>query len=115
MVEKSQKPIVKNIYSPPSISDEQEISEDLINTRNLKIERTVTIKPFFEPGHWYEQKADEWVILLQGKATLEIENYGLYSMSGGDYIFLPAYQKHRIFATRPGEDCFWLAVHGHLK
>ncbi len=49
-------------------------------------------------------------MVLQGAAQLEFEDR-MVEMSPGDYINIPARQKHRVAWTSPTEPTVWLAVH----
>jgi cupin 2 domain-containing protein len=56
----------------------------------------------------YWQVEDEWVVLLTGSATLEVDGESL-DLGPGDWLFLPARAPHRLVETTPGTS--WLAVH----
>ena len=58
----------------------------------------------------YCQEHDEWVVVLEGGAVLEVGNERL-DMSGGDWVLLPAGVSHRLAETQPGTS--WLAIHVH--
>ncbi|MCD4683578.1 MAG: cupin domain-containing protein [Bacteroidales bacterium] len=106
----------KNIFDKPlSGGDKQEIFEELIKTNDFFVERIYTNKAFEQPGKWYDQKKDEWVLLLQGKADLEFAENEIVQLNAGDYIFIPAHQKHRIIYSSVEPKCIWLAVFGDLK
>jgi cupin 2 domain-containing protein len=60
-------------------------------------------------GFWYDQPQDEWVLLLQGQAELEIEGQPMLSLHTGDHVCIPAHLKHRVHST--SKDTRWLAVH----
>jgi cupin 2 domain-containing protein len=49
------------------------------------------------------------VIVLQGAARVRFED-GMVEMTPGDFIYIPAHQKHRVEWTMPGEPTIWLAV-----
>jgi cupin 2 domain-containing protein len=56
----------------------------------------------------YDQDHDEWVLLLSGGATLEVEDETL-ELSAGDWVVLGSHVRHRLVETVPGTS--WLAVH----
>jgi mannose-6-phosphate isomerase-like protein (cupin superfamily) len=58
----------------------------------------------------YDESHDEWVLVLEGGAVLEIAEER-FDLSRGDWILLPAGTPHRLVETRPGTS--WLAVHCH--
>lgn len=57
----------------------------------------------------YDQDEDEWVLVLQGNAALEVEGQ-LYELEVGDCLFLPKRTKHRVVFTSTKPACLWLAV-----
>lgn len=85
---------------------EGEIFDILLEHKNIKIERIVSSDEI--PDKVYEQKQDEWVLLLKGSAKLELDGK-VVEMREGDYLFIPSGQKHKVLETQPGT--VWLAVH----
>ncbi|MFA5455293.1 MAG: cupin domain-containing protein [Sulfurimonas sp.] len=100
-----------NIFDliPATLKDE--LFEELISKDGLKVERIVShghVTPEFE---WYDQRRDEWVILLKGEAIISFLNEDDVRLKAGDYINIPAHKKHRVSWTKPDEDTLWLAVY----
>ncbi|MFA5232995.1 MAG: cupin domain-containing protein [Sulfurimonas sp.] len=100
-----------NIFEliPSTLKDE--LFEELISKDGIKIERIVShghVTPEFE---WYDQRRDEWVILLQGEAIISFLNEDDIRLKAGDYINIPAHKKHRVSWTKPDEDTVWLAIY----
>lgn len=61
---------------------------------------------------WYDQEDNEWVILLQGSASLSFEGEKEpVVLHPGDYIQIPPHYKHRVEWTDPACETVWLAVH----
>jgi cupin 2 domain-containing protein len=85
-----------------------ETFETLLCHRNLVIER-IASSGLPEPGV-YDQAQDEWVMLVQGQATLELAGEAL-PMGPGDHLFIPAHTQHRVLTTSAEPPCLWLAVH----
>ena len=56
----------------------------------------------------YLQTRDEWVVVLEGGAVLDIDGVTA-ELTAGDWIVLPAGVAHRVLRTEPGTN--WLAVH----
>ena len=56
----------------------------------------------------YLQDEDEWVVLIEGEATLEIDGEEV-TLRRGESLFIPARTPHTVTATRHGT--VWLAVH----
>jgi cupin 2 domain-containing protein len=105
-----------NIFNIDSItSDKKEVFESILTNENITIERIVTLSPYEQPGEWYDQPKDEWVILLQGEAEIEFNPKEFTKLSAGDYIFIPAHKIHRIKQSSSDKRCIWLAIHGNLK
>ncbi len=98
-----------NIFNPLPEDLSEEVFETILQTRDLKIERIISDGQSSPPTGWHCQKRDEWVILLQGKATLLFENNQTYELSLGDHLLIPAHTKHRVTHTEP--KTIWLAVH----
>lgn len=88
--------------------DKGEHFAELARCRNVRIERILSsVAP--DPV-LYDQMQDEWVILLEGSATLEVAGETV-PLVPGDYLFIPAHTPHRVVATVPEPRCLWLAVH----
>ncbi len=82
--------------------------ETLLSRRNVVIERIVSAA--YEGGEEYTQAQDEWVVLLRGEATLQIEG-APQAMGAGDAVYIEARRRHRV--TKCSGDAVWLAVHIH--
>jgi len=103
----------KNIYLMESIpwAADQELFETLCSDQNHRIERIISHGHTTPPDQWYDQQENEWVLLIQGKASLEFENGEMLHLGAGDYIFLPARLRHRVAYTSKRPPCIWLAIH----
>jgi mannose-6-phosphate isomerase-like protein (cupin superfamily) len=55
----------------------------------------------------YFQDEDEWVVVLHGRATLDVEDERLY-LEPGDWVLIPARTPHRLVETATGTN--WLTV-----
>jgi cupin 2 domain-containing protein len=109
-------PLTGNLITDlPINADDPESFETLINTEEILIERIVTNQSFSAPGNWYNQERDEWVLLLQGRAKIEFEKKEMHSLEKGDFLFIPAYKRHRVNVVSKSPNCIWLAIHGKLK
>jgi cupin 2 domain-containing protein len=100
----------QNIFTNIPSKLSKELFEDILKTDNLRIERILSNQHSSPEGFWYDQDQDEWVIVLQGSATLLFkgENQPI-ELSAGDYILIKAHQHHRVKWT--AKDTVWLAVH----
>ena len=98
----------KNIFDGLGELQSGERFSELLRSKDVVIER---IQSSGEVDHrLYDQDHDEWVILLQGSATLEVSGAAL-QLEPGDHVFLPAHTPHRVLQTHPSPRCIWLAVH----
>lgn len=104
-----------NFFNLPSQLPDRELFETLISSKNLLIERIISTGQTTPIGQWYEQEKDEWVVLLQGEAKLSYADGSITELKTGDYLLIPAYQKHRVEYTSADPPCIWLAIHGNLR
>lgn len=58
----------------------------------------------------YLQVQDEWVVVLDGAAVMEVDGVEV-RLGPGDWVLLPAAMPHRVLTTAAGTR--WLAVHVH--
>jgi len=101
-------PNLGNLYADLREPVSGEDFAELLCLGNLRIERIVSGS---DPELLlYDQVQDEWVILLEGRATLQIAGETV-DLGPGDYLFIPAHTPHRVLATIPTPRCVWLAVH----
>ncbi|NDL57919.1 cupin domain-containing protein [Phytoactinopolyspora mesophila] len=84
-----------------------ELTEDIVSVRNLVVEQILSGS--VEPVD-YVQDQDEWVVVLDGAAVLEIDGER-HDLVRGDWMLLPAGTPHRLVSTQLGTN--WLAVHLH--
>jgi cupin 2 domain-containing protein len=89
----------------------EEYFETLAQSDSVHIERIVSTGHATPAGEWYDQERNEWVLLLQGAARLEFEDGREAALAPGDWLDIPAHQKHRVAWTDPGQDTIWVAVH----
>jgi cupin 2 domain-containing protein len=102
---------IKNIFNDIPSNIKEEITEKIISSGNIRIERIIS-KGDASPGDfWYDQEDNEWVIVIKGNAKLEFfgENE-LIDLSEGDYFNIPSHKKHRVEWTDPENETIWLAV-----
>lgn len=95
-----------NLYDALAIPETGERFKTLLQHRNLLIER-ITSSARITPSE-YVQEQDEWVLLLRGSATLEV-NGQRSELQAGDHVFLPAKTPHSVLSASDG--ALWLAVH----
>jgi cupin 2 domain-containing protein len=97
------------LNAPVDLPDE--LFETLARTDAVHIERIVSRGHATPVGQWYDQDRREWVLLVQGAARLVFEDGRELSLAPGDWLDIPAHEKHRVAWTDPGQDTVWLAVH----
>ncbi|HZF71707.1 cupin domain-containing protein [Sulfuricurvum sp.] len=96
---------IDNLYKMPNPTENNEIFSTLFHNETLKIE---SIRSNLKtPGELYDQDQDEWVLLLEGEAKLEIGTQ-TREMISGDYLFLPKHTLHRVLST--SENALWLCI-----
>ena len=90
-------------YTTPNID---ESFATLLQTKQIKIVRIVSSDRVMEKE--YLQEEDEWVVVLEGEATLQVKEQ-IRVLKRGDCLFIPAHTPHCILKTHHGT--LWLAVH----
>ncbi len=95
-----------NLFADTAPPRESERFETLLVHRNLVVERIVSSAAVVQSE--YVQPQDEWVMLVQGEAVLNVAGE-ILTLTSGDYLFLPAGLPHSV--QRVSEGALWLAVH----
>jgi cupin 2 domain-containing protein len=104
-----------NIFDHLSREAPDEEVTALATTDKIRIERIVSTGQASPPGFWYDQPWTEWVLLLTGAAGLLFEDEAApRQLRAGDYLLIPAGQRHRIEWTDATQPTVWLAVHYDL-
>lgn len=93
-----------NLTPPP----EGERFDELLRHKGLVIERIVSSSRIAH--ELYVQPQDEWVVLLRGDATLDV-NGRTVVLTDGDHLFLPQQTPHTV--TQVSDGALWLAIHLH--
>jgi cupin 2 domain-containing protein len=103
---------VHNIYKdiPEELTDE--LIEVLLKGRDFRVERIVSRGHRTSSGTWFDQETAEWVMVLRGSAGLKIRGQKTVNvLTPGDYVYLPAHEKHRVEWTDENVETVWLAIH----
>jgi cupin 2 domain-containing protein len=87
-----------------------EAFDDLVRSPSVRIERIVSKGHSSPDSGWYDQDENEWVMVVQGKASLEFEDGARCDLSAGDYMNIPAHTRHKVAWTDPDDVTVWLAV-----
>lgn len=101
-----------NIFNLPPLSNDNdpEIFETLLTNPNISIERIISYGQTTPVGEWYDQEKAEWLILIQGEAQLSYADNSRIKLIAGDYLYIPAHQKHRVEYTSKEPPCIWLTI-----
>ena len=95
----------------------EELFSNLLQTETFRVERIVSQGHASPEGFWYDQDQNEWILLLEGAARLLIEgserpeDLKPVDLKPGDYLNIPAHQRHRVEWTAPDIRTVWLAIH----
>ncbi len=101
-----------NLFAGIPATLPEELVDVLHVAGNVRIERIVSMGHASPPGFWYDQERDEWVLLVRGAARLRFEgDENALEMKAGDFVRIPAHQRHRVEWTDPNQPTIWLAVH----
>ena len=103
--------VIKNLFANMPTDQAEEVTEVLTTIPGLRIERIVSRGHRSPDEFWYDQDEHEWVLLISGRARVQIEGEtDLVELAAGDYLEIPAHLKHRLHWTDPEQDTVWLAV-----
>lgn len=88
----------------------EEVTDVLLETPLWRLERIHSCACSSPAGFWYEQQEEEWVLLLQGTATLRFADQPTdLLLQPGDSLWIRAGRRHRVTATDPAPGTIWLA------
>jgi len=100
-----------NIFSSLPEELDAEFFSELLRGHNIRIER-ITSKGHTSPASgWYDQEDNEWVLVLEGAGTILFADGRQVTLNKGDYLHIPAHEKHKVAWTDPDSLTIWLAVH----
>ena len=86
--------------------------ETLLKNSGFSLERIVSHAHATPEGVWYDEELAEWVLLLQGSASLRVENQPEpILLAPGDYVHIPSHLRHRVEWTDEHQATVWLALH----
>jgi cupin 2 domain-containing protein len=96
-----------NIFIPNQKKPEKEQFDTLLQTPNIHIEKITSHGQTSD--EWYEQKKDEWVVLIEGEGHLLFEDGSKVKLKKGEYLHIPKMKRHKVIYT--SSPAIWLAVH----
>lgn len=97
---------IGNLFLKADPPQQGEYFKTLLQQQGILIELILSSSQI-EPQE-YIQEQDEWVVLLQGEAVLDIAGETI-RLRAGNYIFLAAQTPHTVLAVSQG--ALWLAIH----
>ena len=101
---------MNNLFRNVPESLPNEIFEQIIATEDVRIERIISHGHNSPEQGWYDQAENEWVLVLSGFGVIEYDDGQQFRLQHGDYLNIPAHQKHRVIETSTQEATIWLAV-----
>jgi cupin 2 domain-containing protein len=103
--------IADNIFNDIPLELNCELLTSIYRAKNLRIERIVSLGHCSPRDFWYDQDEDEWIIVLEGDASIQFANQPeLVQLKPGSYLHIAAHVKHRVSHTNPTRHTIWLAV-----
>ncbi|OEY68087.1 cupin [Marinobacter sp. X15-166B] len=102
---------IDNLFESLPESIDEEVFTEIIRGETIKIERIVSKGHTSPKSGWYDQKANEWVVLLKGEAKLAFANGNDVHLMPGSHVNIPAHTRHKVRWTTPETETIWLAIH----
>lgn len=98
-----------NIFDEIPVDKSEEKFFQIFQNDIIKIEKIVSNGQKSPQDFWYEQEKNEYILLLEGFAILEFEDFEV-ELFKGDCLNIKAFQKHRVKFTSLDEPTIWFAV-----
>ena len=98
-----------NIFEQIIVDKSEEKFFEIFKNEKIKIEKIVSNGQISPENFWYEQEENEFVLLLEGFAIVEFEDFEM-ELKKGDCLNIKAMQKHRVKFTSQTEPTIWFAV-----
>lgn len=98
-----------NIFDEIPVDKSEEKFFEIFKDEKIKIEKIVSNGQKSPQDFWYEQEKNEFVLILEGFAIVEFEDFEV-ELKKGDCLNIKAYQKHRVKFTSLDETTIWFAV-----
>ena len=87
-----------NIFEQIIVDKSEEKFFEIFKNEKIKIEKIVSNGQISPENFWYEQEENEFVLLLEGFAIVEFEDFEM-ELKKGDCLNIKAMQKHRVKLT----------------
>lgn len=91
----------------PEILQEEQF-ETLLSNSGIRLQRIISPPGFRSQP--LQQAEDEWILLLQGEARLELQGKPV-NLRPGDSLLIAGGTPHRVLDTSSNPLCIWLALH----
>lgn len=98
-----------NIFDEIPVDKSEEKFFEIFKDEKIKIEKIVSNGQKSPQDFWYEQEKNEFVLVIEGFAIVEFEDFEV-ELKKGDCLNIKAYQKHRVKFTSLDETTIWFAV-----
>ena len=97
---------MENIYdfNLPDLDDEN--FKTMLKHKNVSVKRIVSNT--LKTPQTFKQDVDEWVVVLQGCAKLEMDGI-IHKLKKGDSLFIEANKEHTLLKTK--QVVVWLAIY----
>lgn len=102
---------IKCIFDIGPINSSSEIFDKITSNSAVKIERIISTGQATPEGEWLDQEKSEFVLLVSGKAGLQIKGQEEIELKAGDHLLIPSQTQHRVTFTQKEPATIWLAVH----
>jgi len=97
----------ENLFDISTLPDiDSEIFKTLLKHKNVTIKKIISNT--LKTPQTFNQKEDEFVVLLKGCAKIEI-NGEIKKLKAGDFLFIPANTPHTLIKTK--KTAIWLAIY----
>src|SRR5947209_8388737 len=93
--ERVMKPTGNLISNLPDPMPEESFLPLLVGSK-FRMERIVSHGHASPEGFWYQQVEAEWVLVIQGHATVRFEEGAINDMVPGSCLLIPAGTRHRV-------------------
>ncbi len=98
-----------NVFEELPVNKNEELFFEIFKNEKIKIEKIVSNGQTSPDNFWYEQKENEFVLLLEGFTIVEFEDFEM-ELKKGDCLNIKAMEKHRVKFTSLDEPTVWFAV-----
>jgi cupin 2 domain-containing protein len=104
-------PVSGHLFRPCPQARAAETAETLADGQGVRVQRIVSHGQASPPDFWYDEERAEFVAVLSGAASLQIEGEDEpRHLRPGDWIVLPPHCRHRVEWTDPAGPTVWLVV-----